>query len=71
MDESAAGPRRIGQHHFRAKFRLRGRDRAVVDLTSVCGTRHYLANELLTEYETSREEKLLDTAGRERPPGGD
>lgn len=26
---------RIGQHHFRASFRLRGRDRAVVDLRGI------------------------------------
>lgn len=35
MDELDARPHRIGQHHFRARFRLRGRDRAVVDLRGI------------------------------------
>ncbi|WP_338765829.1 DUF4186 domain-containing protein [Nocardia vulneris] len=32
---------RIGQHHFRAKFRLRGRDRAVVDLRGIATVRKH------------------------------
>lgn len=32
---------RIGQHHFRAKFRLRGRDRAVVDLRGITTVRKH------------------------------
>jgi hypothetical protein len=35
MDELDVRLRRIGQHPFRAKFRLRGRDRAVVDLRGI------------------------------------
>ncbi|WP_406291291.1 DUF4186 domain-containing protein [Embleya sp. NBC_00896] len=35
MDEPDARPQRIGQHHFRARFRLRGRDRAIVDLRGI------------------------------------
>ncbi len=34
-DGSDAGPRRIGRRHSRAKFRPRGRDRAVVDLRGI------------------------------------
>ncbi|QIS02901.1 DUF4186 family protein [Nocardia brasiliensis] len=32
---------RIGQHRFRAKFRLRGRDRAVVDLRGIATVRKH------------------------------
>lgn len=32
---------RIGQHHFRAKFHLRGRDRAVVDLRGMTTVRQH------------------------------
>ncbi|MFI6041836.1 DUF4186 domain-containing protein [Nocardia sp. NPDC051321] len=35
---------RIGQHHFRAKFRLRGRDRAVVDLRGIATVRKHAAD---------------------------
>jgi hypothetical protein len=45
MDELDDRLRRIGQQQFRAKFRLRGRDRAVVDLrgiTTVCKHAHEL-----------------------------
>jgi len=37
---------RIGQHHFRAKFKLRGRDRAVVDLRGIATVRKH-AEELV------------------------
>lgn len=46
MDELDARLRRIGQHHFRAKFRLRGRDRAVVDLRGITTVRKH-ARELI------------------------
>ncbi|GGT29774.1 DUF4186 family protein [Nonomuraea spiralis] len=39
MDELDAGPHQLGQHHFRAKFLLRGRDRAVVDLRGITTVR--------------------------------
>jgi hypothetical protein len=45
MTELDARLRRIGRHPFRAKFRLAGRDRAVVDLrgiTTVCKHAHDL-----------------------------
>lgn len=35
LDELDARLRRIGQHHFRAKFQLRGRERALVDLRGI------------------------------------
>lgn len=35
--------RRIGQHPFRAKFRLRGRDRAIVDLRGIGTVRMHAA----------------------------
>lgn len=35
MDELDDRLHRIGQHHFRARFQLRGRDRAVVDLRGI------------------------------------
>ncbi|MFH5231092.1 DUF4186 domain-containing protein [Antrihabitans spumae] len=41
MDELDARLQRIGQHHFRAKFRLRGRDRAVVDLRGIATVRKH------------------------------
>lgn len=34
-DELDARLRRIGQHHFRARFQLRGRERALVDLRGI------------------------------------
>lgn len=37
---------RIGRHPFRARFRLRGRDRAVVDLRGMSGVRRH-AHELI------------------------
>lgn len=46
MDELDARLHRIGQHHFRAKFRLRGRDRAVVDLRGITTVRKH-AEELI------------------------
>lgn len=46
MDELDARLHRIGQHPFRAKFRLRGRDRAVVDLRGITTIRRY-AEELV------------------------
>lgn len=46
MDELDARLRRIGQHHFRATFRLRGRDRAVVDLRGIAIVRKH-AQELI------------------------
>lgn len=36
--------RQIGQHHFRARFRLRGRDRAVVDLRGIATVRRHAAD---------------------------
>ena len=46
MDELDARLHRIGQHPFRAKFRLRGRDRAVVDLRGITTVRRH-AEELV------------------------
>ena len=46
MDELDARLHRIGQHHFRAKFRLSGRDRAVVDLRGITTVRRH-AEELV------------------------
>ncbi len=46
MDELDARLHRIGQHHFRAKFQLRGRDRAVVDLRGITTVRRH-AEELV------------------------
>ncbi|MBF6090776.1 DUF4186 domain-containing protein [Nocardia cyriacigeorgica] len=46
MDELDARLHRIGQHHFRAKFRLRGRDRAIVDLRGLTTVRKH-ARELI------------------------
>jgi hypothetical protein len=46
MDELDARLHRIGQRHFRAKFRLRGRDRAVVDLRGITTVRRH-AEELV------------------------
>ena len=46
MDELDTRLHRIGQHHFRAKFRLRGRDRAVVDLRGITTVRRH-AQELI------------------------
>jgi len=46
MDELDARLHRIGQHQFRAKFRLRGRDRAVVDLRGITTVRRH-AEELV------------------------
>jgi hypothetical protein len=39
MDELDARLHRIGRHHFRAKFRRRGRGRAVVDLRGITTVR--------------------------------
>jgi hypothetical protein len=46
MDELDARLSRIGQHPFRARFRLRGRDRAVVDLRGMATVRRH-AEELI------------------------
>jgi len=46
MDELDARLHRIGQHHFRAEFRLRDRDRAVVDLRGIVTVRRH-AEELV------------------------
>ncbi|OYO07999.1 DUF4186 domain-containing protein [Enemella evansiae] len=46
IDELDARLRRIGQHHFRARFHLRGRDRAVVDLRGIATVRKH-AHELI------------------------
>ncbi|MGK5553804.1 DUF4186 family protein [Actinomadura kijaniata] len=43
MDELDARLHRIGQHHFRAKFRLRGRDRVVVGLRGITTVRRRAA----------------------------
>lgn len=45
-DDLDARLHRIGRHPFRAKFRLRGRDRAVVDLRGI-GTVRRHAHELI------------------------
>ncbi|WP_234996861.1 DUF4186 domain-containing protein [Pseudonocardia thermophila] len=45
-DELAVRLRRIGQHPFRARFRLRGRDRAIVDLRGIATVRRH-AEELI------------------------
>ncbi len=52
MDTLDARLHRIGQHHFRAKFRLRGRDRAVVDLRGIA-TVHRHAEELIRPARTA------------------
>ncbi|MEV6279928.1 DUF4186 domain-containing protein [Nocardia sp. NPDC051832] len=41
VDELDARLQRIGQHRFRASFRLRGRDRAVVDLRGIAMVRKH------------------------------
>ncbi|MFD4369491.1 DUF4186 domain-containing protein [Rhodococcus sp. NPDC058521] len=41
VDELDARLHRIGQHAFRAKFRLRGRDRAIVDLRGIATVRRH------------------------------
>jgi hypothetical protein len=41
MEELDARLHRIGQHPFRAKFRLRGRDRAVVELRGITTVRRH------------------------------
>ncbi|NSC25476.1 DUF4186 domain-containing protein [Streptomyces albus subsp. chlorinus] len=46
MDDLDARLQRIGQQDFRAKFRLRGRDRAVVDLRGIATVRRH-AEELI------------------------
>ncbi len=46
MDELDARLQRIGQHRFRAEFRLRDRDRAVVDLRGIATVRRH-AEELV------------------------
>lgn len=46
MDGLDARLHRIGQHHFRAKFTLRGRDRAIVDLRGITAVRKH-AEELI------------------------
>ncbi|MEU8901604.1 DUF4186 domain-containing protein [Nocardia sp. NPDC048505] len=43
MDVLDARLARIGQHHFRAKFHLRGRDRAIVDLRGIGAVRKHAA----------------------------
>ncbi len=59
MDELDARLHRIGQHHFRAKFRLHGRDRAVVDLRGIATVRRH-AEELV--------ERSLAPADQPEPP---
>lgn len=46
MDELDDRLRRIGQHHFHGKFRLRGRERAIVDLRGIATVRKH-AHELI------------------------
>ncbi len=41
MNELDARPHRIGQHHFRARFRLRRPDRAVIDLRGITAVRRH------------------------------
>lgn len=48
MDELDARLDRIGQHHFRAKFHLRGRDRAIVDLRGIRTVRKH-AEDLIAQ----------------------
>ncbi|WP_272653815.1 DUF4186 domain-containing protein [Microbacterium sp. EF45047] len=43
MDELDARLHRIGKHPFRAKFRLYGRDRAIVDLRGMATVRRHAA----------------------------
>ncbi|UWF77742.1 DUF4186 domain-containing protein [Microbacterium neungamense] len=43
MDELDARLQRIGKHPFRAKFRLYGRDRAIVDLRGMATVRRHAA----------------------------
>ncbi len=43
MDELDARLARIGRHPFRAKFRLYGRDRAIVDLRGMAAVRNHAA----------------------------
>lgn len=66
MDELDARLRRIGQHQFRAKFRLCGRDRAIVDLRGIATVRKH-AQELI-------ESRLAPTEprndGKQTPYGG-
>lgn len=46
MDELDARLERITRHHFRARFHLRGRDRAIVDLRGMPAIRKH-AGELV------------------------
>lgn len=43
MDELEARLRRIGQHHFRARFRLRGPERTTVELRGMATMRRHAA----------------------------
>lgn len=66
LDELDARLRRVGQHPFRAKFRLRGRDRAIVDLRGIGTIRKHA--------ETFIDQRLAPTAprndGRQTPYRG-
>ncbi len=53
MNELDARLHRIGQHHFRAKFRLGGPDRAVVDLRGITTVRRH-AKELSGQFGAGR-----------------
>ena len=71
MDELDARLHRIGQHHFRAKFRLRGRDRPVVDLRGITIVRRHAKelDALVEGYRSARAEdhgSVPDRSGRER-----
>ncbi|OYO03874.1 DUF4186 domain-containing protein [Enemella evansiae] len=48
MDELDARLERIGRHHFRARFALRGRDRAVVELRGIDTVRKH-AHQLIAD----------------------
>jgi Domain of unknown function (DUF4186) len=66
MDELDARLHRIGQHPFRAKFRLRGRDRAVVDLRGITTVRRHA--EQLVEHRLAPAQPRND--GRQTPYRG-
>jgi hypothetical protein len=63
MEGLDAGLHRIGQHHFGAKSRLGGRDRAVVDLRGITTVRRHA--EELVERGMAPAEPRDD--GRQRP----
>lgn len=66
MDELDALLHRISQHHFRAKFRLHGRDRAMVDLRGIATVRKH-AEELVEQRLASAEPR---NDGRQTPYRG-